>query len=174
MAQFGGQMLPVGDARATGPLWVAANGARYDRFVGGKGGGFFGRIGWLSGMVGIGRFRLPVSPGWLVLLDDNPAGTTLPADAVTAARPPIGAVTIAAVGAAQAAGPVAVSGTVNPNQPVQCAQVTAGTPGGFVAMTVTGTTWSGSVTCTAGSRQIRVRLTNQTGVLADSNTFTVT
>jgi hypothetical protein len=176
MVQFAGQMLPQGNPAAVGSLWVLANGANFSRFTGGRGGGYFMRIGWRSGMVGIGRFRIPTSPGWVVLLDDNPAGTTLPPDTPTAINPPTapaGTVGIAAIGAAQAAGPVPVNGTVNPNQPVQCAQVIAGVPGSFTPVTVTGTTWTGNVTCSVGSRQIRVRLTNLNSVFADSNTFTV-
>lgn len=171
-------MLPVGNANATGPLWVAANGARYNRFVGGKGGGFFARMHWLSGMVGIGRFMLPVAPGWLVLLDDNPAGTTLPADTPTAARPPTaapGVVTIANPGN-RTAGAVPVTGTVSPaTTAVQCAPLVAGVPGTFVAMTVTGGTFSGNVTMVAGTGvQIRARQTGATYVIADSGTFNVT
>jgi hypothetical protein len=176
--QLAGQMLPTGNVNATGPLWLAAVGQMLDHVYNRSklGGNFFKRIGWRSGVVGIGRLRLPNSPGWLVLVDDNPGGTTLDPSTPTAGHPPTappGAVTIAAIGASQAVGPVAVSGTVTPNAPVQCAQVVAGVPGGFTAMTVTGTTWSGNVTCTAGSRQIRVRLTNAAFTYHDSNTFTV-
>jgi hypothetical protein len=176
MAQFAGAMLPQGNPAAVGPLWVLANGANYSRFTGGRGGGYFMRIGWRSGMVGIGRFRIPTSPGWVVLLDDNPAGTTLPPDTPTAINPPTGTppiVAIAPVGAAQAAGPVAVSGNVSTNQPVQCAQVIAGVPGAFTPMTVAGSTWNGNVTCSVGTRQIRARLTNNTSIYSDSNSFTV-
>jgi hypothetical protein len=178
MAQNAGQMLPVGHAAAVGPLWVAANGSRFSRFFGGKGGGYFKRIGWLSGMVGIGRFMIPIAPGWLVLMDDNPGGTTLPADTPTAARPPVGApptVTIAAV-ANHAAGAVPVSGTVTPTgTPVSCAPLIAGVAGSYVAMTVTGTTWSGTVTMVVGTAvQIRTHITGNTSISADSNTFNVT
>jgi hypothetical protein len=178
MAQTAGQMLPTGDARASGPLWVSANAARFNRFVGGKGGGYFQRIGWLSGMVGIGRFMVPNAPGWVVLLDDNPAGTTLPADTPTAARPPVAVpptVTIAAV-ANHAAGAVPVSGTVSPGATaVSCAPLIAGVEGTYVPMTVTGTTWSGNVTMVVGTGvQIRARVTAMTVVRADSNTFNVT
>lgn len=178
MAQTAGQMLPVGHASATGPLWLPANGARFSRFVGGKGGNYFDRIGWLSGMVGIGRFMVPNAPGWLVLIDDNAAGTTLPADTPTAAHPPTATaatVTIAAV-ANHAAGAVPVSGTVAPaTTAVSCAPLIAGVPGAFVAMTVTAGTWSGNVTMVVGTAvQIRARITGQTFVTADSNTFNVT
>jgi hypothetical protein len=178
MAQTAGQMLPTGHASATGPLWVPANAARYSRFYGGKGGGFFDRIGWLSGMVGIGRFMVPNAPGWSVLIDDNAAGTTLPADTPTAARPPVTTAATLTVGAVvnHAAGAVPVSGTVSPaNTPVSCAPLIAGVPGTFVAMTVTGGTWSGTVTMVTGTAvQIRARITGQTFVSADSNTFNVT
>jgi hypothetical protein len=178
MVQTAGQMLPTGHASATGPLWVPANAARYSRFYGGKGGGYFDRIGWLSGMVGIGRFMVPNAPGWSVLIDENPAGTTLPADTPTAAKPPVGVppvVTIAAV-ANHAAGAVPVSGTVSPvNTPVSCAPLIAGVEGSYVAMTVTGGTWSGNVTMVVGTAvQIRSHITATSVIRADSNTFNVT
>lgn len=175
--QLAGQMLPIGSPLAQGPNWVPANAARFSRFYGGSGGTYFARVGWRSGMVGIGRFMIPNSPGWQVLMDDYPAGTTLPPDTPNAGNPPTsppGTVTIAPVGASQAPGAVAVSGTVAPAATaVQAAQVIAGNPGGFAPMTVTGGTWNGNVTCSVGSRQIRVRQTAQPVVFADSNTFTV-
>lgn len=178
MPQTAGQMLPVGHTSATGPLWLPANAARFSRFVGGKGGNYFDRIGWLSGMVGIGRFMVPNAPGWLVLIDDNAAGTTLPADTPTAAHPPVAVAPTLGVGvvANHAAGAVPVTGTVSPaNTPVSCAPLVAGVPGSFVAMTVTGGTWSGNVTMVTGTAvQIRARITAQTFVTTDSNTFNVT
>jgi hypothetical protein len=178
MVQVAGQMLPTGHASATGPLWLPANAARYSRFVGGKGGGYFDRIGWLSGMVGIGRFMVPNAPGWSVLIDENPAGTTLPADTPTAAKPPVGApptVTIAAV-ANHVAGAVPVSGTVSPAATaVSCAPLIAGVEGTYVPMTVTAGTWSGNVTMVIGTAvQIRVRVAAMTVIRADSNVFNVT
>lgn len=177
MPQFAGQMLPLGSGLAQGPNWVPANARRFSRFYGGSGGTYFARIGWRSGMVGIGMFMIPNSPGWQVLMDDYPGGTTLPPGTPDAGNPPTsppGAVAIGAVGASQPAGPVAVGGTVAPSATaVQAAQVIGGNPGAFTGMTVTGTTWNGSVTCSVGSRQIRVRQTNQQFIYADSNTFTV-
>jgi hypothetical protein len=85
--QYAGQMLPDGDAEAIGPLWVPADGALYRRFTGPHD-GYFARIGWISGAAGIGLFRVPVAPGWMVLIDDNPDGADLPEDTPTAADPP--------------------------------------------------------------------------------------
>ena len=180
MPQFAGAMLPTGNVNATGPLWVAANGRLLDQAYNRSklGGNFFQRIGWRSGVVGIGRLRLPNSPGWSVLVDDNAAGTTLDPSTPTAGNPPTaapGTVTIAAV-VGGAAGPIPVSGTVAPSgTPVRVYQMNGGVVvGGPTAMTVTGTTWSGSQVCTAGSRQIQVQLTNSPYIYQNSNTFTVT
>ena len=176
MAQYAGQMLNAGNVNATGPLWVTANGANFDRFTGGKGGGYFQRIGWRSGMVGIGRFKIPYSLGWVVLLDDNPSGATLPPDTPTAANPPTAPppiITVNAITSPQAVGNVPVTGIRNPNVPAQAAPVYAGVPGTFAAVAGT-TSWSASVPFAASTTaQVRARITSQSYIYADSNTFTV-
>lgn len=175
MAQQAGQMLPNGNAGINGPNWVPANGAWQFRIPGGQ--DYFARINWRSGMVGIGRFRIPNVIGWQVLMRDNPTGPTLPPDTPTAENPPTataGAVTINPITSPQAVGAVAVSGICSANQAVQCAPLIGGVPGAFVPMTTTGTTWSGSVTMAVGaSVQIQARLSNATFVFNNSNTFAV-
>jgi hypothetical protein len=176
MPQFAGQMLPNNNPLINGPNWVPANGAWHFRIPGGQ--DYYARINWRSGMVGIGRFRIPNVSGWQVLLRDNPTGPTLPPDTPTAERPPTaaaGVVSINNISSPQTAGPVAVSGLCTANAPVSCAPVVGGVPGAFTPMTTTGTSWSGSVTMAAGaSVQIQARLTNATFVISNSNTFAVT
>lgn len=176
--QYAGQMLPNANPNVTGPLWLPANGAVYPRWFGGAGGNYFARIGWLSGAIGIGLFAVPNVTGWSVLLDDLPGAPDLPPDTPTAGNPPSGTpgvVSINTISGVQPAGAVPVSGIVAPSAaPVQAAPLTDGVTGTFTPMTVTGSNWSGTVACPAGTgRQITARQTNATYFSANSNSFTV-
>jgi len=176
-------MLPTGSAAATGPLWVPANRALLDQVYRRSklGGNFFRRIGWRSGVVGIGRLVLPGVTGWVVLVDDNAAGVTLPPGTPTAGNPPTappvaGTITIVNPGN-QPAGPIPVSGTVTPaGTPVSLVAVRGGVETGPVtAAVVAGGAWDGVVNMAIGTGvQIRARQTANPYRFADCAPFNAT
>lgn len=180
MTHYAGQMLPWGHGAAISPFWVLANGRFYRAALAGD---YHKRHGFRPGIGGIYLLRTPPGPltgmaRWLVLLRDDPTQPDLPPDTPTASRPPTSAAAQIVIGSPSGgsqASPVTVSGVTTAGTQLQAAQNNAGVIGAFTGLTVTGTTFSGTVVMTPGaSQRIRVRQVGATYNYTDSNLFTVT
>ena len=180
MTHYAGQMLPWGHGAAVSPYWVVANGRFYRAALAGD---YHKRHGFRPGISGIYMLRTPPGPvagnaRWLVLLRDDPTQPDLPADTPTASRPPTAMaaqIVISQPSGGSQTSPVAVSGITTTGTQLQAASNNGGIIGGFTALTVTGSTFSGTVTMAPGSGlRIRVRQVGATYNYVDSNLFTVT
>ena len=178
MTQRAGQLLPWGHSAAVSRQWVTANGRVYQRA---RAHDYHRRYGFLRA-AGIYLMRVPRGPTtgngrWLVLLRDDPTQPDLPADTPTIRNPPTASaatIVISSPTGGTQTSPVAITGVCTAGIQLQAASNTGGVIGGFTALTVTGTSFSGAVTMAPGAAlRIRVRQVGATYNYVDSNAFTV-